>query len=170
MGGAYNKSGMYRHFAFIHPKADILISEDEELEKCVWCGMRMAFPDRHSGAYTCRKVEERNRRRKNSEEKRGETKEGVKDEKKENNVLAALIEVEERTISKRDISKYARDLRRKIRETEFNGKKGDEDRKQLEDWAGDRDWIKGQIRIEWEREALRREWRKGSETNEEEGE
>ena len=131
--------------------------------------MRMAFPEKHNGAYTCRRVEERNRRRKNLERTRRKTKESREEEKKENNVFSALIEAEERTISERDISNYARDLRKKIRETEFSGKKGEEDKRQLEDWAGDREWIKGQIRIEWEREVLRKEWRQGSEQNGKEG-
>ena len=114
---------MYWHFAFVHLEADIIITEDGELEKCFWCGMRMAFLDKHNGAYTCRRVEERNRRRKNLEKAKRETKESLEEEKKENNILSALIEAEERTISERDISKYARELRKKIRETEFSGKR-----------------------------------------------
>ena len=156
--GAWDKSGMYRHFAMVHTEADIIITEDGELEKCFWCGMRMAFPDKHNGAYTCRRIEARNRRRRKLNKAKEKEREFAEGGEEEDNVFSALLEVEERTISDRDISIFARELRKKIRETDFSGEKGKEEKKQFEDWAKDRDWIKSQIRIEWERETLKKEW------------
>ena len=46
---------MHRHFCLLHPKADILIEEDGELEKCEKCGMRTANVSKHLDSYTCRK-------------------------------------------------------------------------------------------------------------------
>ena len=58
--GARDKLGMYRHFALVHLEAEIIITEDGELKKCFWCGMRMAFPEKHGDSFTCRKVKDRN--------------------------------------------------------------------------------------------------------------
>ena len=55
--------GMYRHFALVHLEAEIIITEDGELKKCFWCGMRMAFPEKHGDSFTCRKVKDMNRNR-----------------------------------------------------------------------------------------------------------
>ena len=55
VGSAKDKFGLYRHFCLLHPKADIIIEEDGELEKCKKCGMRVKNLEKHLDSYTCKK-------------------------------------------------------------------------------------------------------------------
>ena len=45
---------MYRHFAYIHPDAEIRIIEDGELPKCNHCLMRCRNLDNHQKTNTCK--------------------------------------------------------------------------------------------------------------------
>ena len=55
-GGGKEKFGMYRHFYYRHPKADILVEEDGILPKCEWCGMRTARLQKHMESDTCKRA------------------------------------------------------------------------------------------------------------------
>ena len=55
-GGGRDKFGIYRHFCFMHPRADIVITEDGILPKCSLCGMRVSGDiSKHQTSYTCKK-------------------------------------------------------------------------------------------------------------------
>ena len=50
---------MYRHFAWRHPAATLIIKEDGALERCQECGIFTKTPGRHPRTETCRKLRKR---------------------------------------------------------------------------------------------------------------
>ena len=58
-GGGKDNYGLYRHFCLKHPLADIVITGDEQAEKCELCGMKARNMGRHRNSVTCRKGQER---------------------------------------------------------------------------------------------------------------
>ena len=58
-GGGRDKFGLYRHFAYIHPEAEITIAEDGTLQKCDKCGMRCKNIQQHQKTTTCIKLSQK---------------------------------------------------------------------------------------------------------------
>ena len=73
MGGAGEPFGMYQHFAYKHPKVDLMINE-YPMERCTLCRMYTPNTENHWRTQTCRKLQVRRaneraaRRQKDAEE------------------------------------------------------------------------------------------------------
>ena len=61
VGGAKDKFGMYRHFAWKHPEKDISIDDDGLLPKCPKCKMHCLDMEKHLRSKTCEKIFTRRR-------------------------------------------------------------------------------------------------------------
>ena len=61
VGGAKDKFGMYRHFAWKHPEKDISIDDDGLLPKCPKCRMHCSDMEKHLQSKTCEKIFTRRR-------------------------------------------------------------------------------------------------------------
>ena len=57
--GGGDASGIYRHFAWRHPAATIIIEGKGTLPRCMECGMFTKTPDQHPNTETCRKLQKR---------------------------------------------------------------------------------------------------------------
>ena len=64
VGGAKDKFGMYRHFAWKHPEKDLSVDDDGVLVKCPKCKMHCADLEKHLKSKTCERI---SARRKNEE-------------------------------------------------------------------------------------------------------
>ena len=59
VGGAKDKFGMYRHFAWKHPEKNITIDDDGVLPKCPRCKMHCANMEKHMRSTTCERLSNR---------------------------------------------------------------------------------------------------------------
>ena len=58
-GGDTDRSTFYCHFCLCYPHAEIIITEEGELEKCDLCGMRCVNLRGHRGKSTCKQAAQR---------------------------------------------------------------------------------------------------------------
>ena len=58
-GGGKDTHSLYRHFAWIHPQADLVISGDRNVVKCDACGMKTCNLNKHQTSDTCKKLRKR---------------------------------------------------------------------------------------------------------------